>query len=171
MRWAQVFEWQLAFGNALRLEMPAMPTNGDVRRNGAVEEREQVGRLAAGLHDVWRCSHEYVSRQLRLTAGGDKERKAGKQLAREGRVFLHNAGLLPWAAFDDDGSLPKGWWREDAFLSALGACMVEPESTVDETLDPGGSSWAALGVAAATGVVNLQLRAARLVLRRTGMGF
>jgi hypothetical protein len=162
--WAPVFEWELGFGRALRLEMPVLieaPRNGAGRVRGPDLERTRVAPLAAGLRDVWRCSYDYIAQQVRVPG---KPREAvdpetAKRWAREGRQQLHRDGLLPWGAFEG-ATLPKRWWREDAFLQALGRWMVLPVE------DPAAAaSWPVRGAAVVGDLVQLELRIAQAVIR------
>jgi hypothetical protein len=167
-RWAPVFEWELMRGRALRLELPLLDlglVSGNGHRRREADDRSETARLAAGLHDVWRYSYDYIGRQVRNSrrAAGDHE-LAGRNFAQKGRRLLHDEGVLPWVAFRPDGSLPKRWWRSDEFLAALGEWTVTPNGH-DELADLGVGAWPIRGAAAITELVQLELRVAQAVVR------
>jgi hypothetical protein len=119
--WGTVFEWELIQGHLVHVEMPliapAQGVNGHL-----VASSTTLARRAAGLRDLYKCSNEYIARQLALAtaASDDAAARAAKRHVKEGRGVLNEAGVLPWAAFEPAGRLPKRWWREAAFLGALG---------------------------------------------------
>jgi hypothetical protein len=138
--WATVFEWELILGHLVHVEMPVLTS---LSRNGnghAPYPPNEIARRAAGLRDLYRCSNEYIARQLSLTKADSDEPnpRAAKGQVREGRSVLHAAGVLPWAAFGPAGRLPKRWWREATFLGALGdwrrqAVSALPARTMGDT--------------------------------------
>jgi len=114
--WATVFEWELSFDVVLHFEMPLLTAGARETDNPAA-----IARRAAGLRDLYRCNYEYIARQLSSGASraAQPDALAAKRRVREGRDALHVAGILPWAAFTPAGRLPKRWWRDVAFLTAL----------------------------------------------------
>jgi hypothetical protein len=168
-RWATVFEWQIMVGNALRLELPVLGGAGwaAADRLEPADERSRVARRAAGLRDVWSYSHEYIACQLRVSArdGAGAGQAVGKRLAGQGRRLLHDEGVLPWAVFDDDGSLPKRWWREDTFLVSLGDWMIASSGGGAKDLALGAAGWPGRGAAAIGELVQLEWRVAQGVIR------
>jgi hypothetical protein len=146
--WATVFEWELILGHLVHVEMPLIAP--EQRANGQlVDHSTPLARRAAGLRDLYKCSNEYIARQLALTtaASDDVAARAAKRHIKEGRGALHAAGILPWAAFGPAGRLPKRWWREAAFLGGLGewrrqSVSVLPARTVgDAALDALALAW------------------------------
>jgi hypothetical protein len=113
---------------------PAQGINGHL-----VDSSTTLARRAVGLRDLYKCSNEYIARQLALAtaASDDAAARAAKRHVKEGRGVLNAAGVLPWAAFEPAGRLPKRWWREAAFLGALGewrrqAASMLPGRTVGD---------------------------------------
>jgi hypothetical protein len=147
--WATVFEWELILGHLVHVEMPLIvPPQG---ANGHLADTSTtLARRAAGLRDLYKCSNEYIGRQLALATGSSDAAaaaRAAKRHVREGREVLNDAGVLPWAAFEPAGRLPKRWWREAAFLGALGewrrqAVSMLPARTVgDAALEALAAAW------------------------------
>jgi hypothetical protein len=166
--WARVFEWDLAFGAVLRFEMPAIASPAGRRNGGGPSDRDEAVRRAAGLRDAFRCDHDYIARQVRFNgdARAGSDRKTTKHRVREGRVLLSREGVLPWAAYGPEGSLPKRWWKDAVFLDALDEWCVGPV----EEVDPGFVLRAARQAFSAAELVQSQLRGTELLLRRMVAG-
>jgi hypothetical protein len=156
-------------GNALRLQLPVARGAGSARdgRLEPTDERSQVARRAAGLRDIWRYSNEYIACQLRVSTrdGAEAGQLAGKRLARQGRRLLHDEGVLPWAVFDEDGSLPKRWWREDMFLVSLGEWMVASSGGGARDLALEATGWPVRGATAIGELIQLEFRVAQSLVR------
>ncbi len=169
--WATAFEWELGFGAILQFQMPAVGSDpqepfGLLPRS----ERERAARCSAGLRDLYRCNYEYIGRQVKVPPSLPRDRDAAKQRTKEGRLVLHDLGVLPWAAFKPErGRLPKRWWKEDVFLSALAQWQLQPVPDLGQSM----VSWAARRAAHAAGQaaaaaeqMHVQLRGAPALMRR-----